>query len=192
MSSSFLAGGSKAFSSSFNTSGTPKGSPLGISAHSTVSSNEATMPLFQAFQQFALCSTSVSSPGDIIDGTHFQRFLRVAGICDGKGFSVVDGDILFNKLKEKGERYLTWQTFVAHGIPEIASRRRVSSDVIKSQLSEASPYMTPNRQVRLHDDRRSYTGTVRHGGPTTVEKTPKNLATVVDRRMPSDVRGALI
>lgn len=111
---------------------------------------------------------------------------------DTKTFTSTDADLLFNKVKAKGERKINFATFRDHVIPEIAAKKKTTPEAIATILAHGAPQSsgTVADAVKFHDDKSLYTGVYKAGGPSNVDRDPHSLAGVVDRRVENDIRGA--
>ncbi|KAJ3113561.1 hypothetical protein HDU96_003259 [Phlyctochytrium bullatum] len=89
--------------------------------------------VFERFAQFgsnrnlssnsALDSSLLSLNGGItLDGPRFAKFARDTGLVDGKRITATDIDIIFNKVKSKGNRRIDWPVFL-EGVQLIAEKR---------------------------------------------------------------------
>ncbi|KAG5493928.1 hypothetical protein JKF63_01760 [Porcisia hertigi] len=140
---------------------------------------------FEAFASFG------GAPSKEIDNAHFSKMLKEAKII-GKTFTSTDADLLFSKVKAKDARKLTFAEFQAKAVPEIAAKMKKSPEEIEAILSAAAPKSSGTKAaaVRFFDDKSTYTGAAKQGGPTNVDRNAGSLAGVVDRRQETvDVRG---
>lgn len=140
---------------------------------------------FEAFASFG------SAPTTEMDNSHFSKMLKECKII-GKAFTSTDADLLFSKIKAKGARKITCADFQTNGIPEIAKKLKKANEDIEAMISAASPvaHATKTDAVRFHDDKSTYTGAHKAGGPSTVDRNAGSLAGVVDRRVSTtDIRG---
>lgn len=140
---------------------------------------------FEAFASFG------SGPQTEMDNSHFSKMCKECKIIDAKWTST-DCDLLFNKIKSKGARKITFSQFRDLAIPDIANRKKVSPESIVAAIQSSSPSAnaTVPDAVKFHDDKSQYTGVYKAGGPTSVDRDPANLSGIVDRRVGADVRGA--
>ncbi|KAL0023967.1 hypothetical protein WJX77_004039 [Trebouxia sp. C0004] len=147
---------------------------------------EAERALRKIFTSFA--SFAVRVPIDDLDGAKFSKLCRDAKLL-GKQFNAIDVDIVFAKVKVKGQRRITFDQFVnALGI--IAEKKGQSlKDVIQPILQAGGPSVTGTKAgyVKFHDDKSLYTGVYSRGGPTNIE--PSNELSALLDRSPADVRG---
>lgn len=142
--------------------------------------------VFEAFASFG------TGPTKEMDNSHFSKMLKETKIIDTKTFTSTDADLLFNKVKAKGERKIGFVAFRDHVIPEISAKKKTTPEAIAAILAQAAPQSsgTKAEAVKFHDDKSLYTGVYKAGGPTNVDRDPHSLAGVVDRRVENDVRGA--
>jgi hypothetical protein len=140
---------------------------------------------FEAFASFGV------APTHEMDSAHFSKMLKEAKIID-KHFTTTDADLIFSKIKAKGDRKINFAQFRDKGMPEIASKKNTTPDHLAAMLVESAPQSsgTKAEAVKFHDDKSQYTGVYKAGGPTNVDRNPHSLAGVVDRRVGNDVRGA--
>lgn len=142
--------------------------------------------VFEAFASFG------TGPSHEMDNSHFSKMLKESKIMDTKTFTSTDADLLFNKVKAKGERKINFATFRDHVVPEIAAKKKTTPEAIAETLISCAPQSSGTKAdaVKFHDDKSQYTGVYKAGGPTNVDRDPHSLAGVVDRRVGNDVRGA--
>lgn len=140
---------------------------------------------FEAFASFG------GAPSKDMDNSHFNKMMKEAGIVD-KVFTVTDSDLLFNKVKAKGERRLSFGAFRDGVIPEVAAKKKTTPEAIAEKFCSSSPQSrsTQAEATRFHDDKSQYTGVYKAGGPTNVDRDPASLSSLVDRRVSNDIRGA--
>lgn len=147
---------------------------------------EAERALRKIFTSFA--SFAVRVPIDDLDGAKFSKLCRDAKLL-GKQFNAIDVDIVFAKVKVKGQRRITFDQFVnALGI--ISEKKgQPLKDVIQPILQAGGPSVTGTKAgyVKFHDDKSLYTGVYSRGGPTNIE--PSNELSALLDRSPADVRG---
>jgi hypothetical protein len=146
------------------------------------------MSLEDVFVAFASYGTA---PSRDMDNSHFAKMCKECGFID-KVFTMTDVDLIFNKVKSKGERKITFGQFQAGVIPAIAAKKKLSEEAIAEKVLQSSPqtHATKADNVKFHDDKSLYTGVYKAGGPTTVDRNSADLSAVTDRRVSNDVRGA--
>lgn len=139
---------------------------------------------FEAFASFGGAHTHE------MDNSHFSKMCKECGLID-KHFTTTDVDMLFTKVKAKGERKITFQQFVDGVLPAIAAKKNLSVDQVAAQIGSHAPQSsgTKAESTRFHDDKSQYTGVYKAGGPTNVDRNAGNLSGIVDRRVEADVRG---
>lgn len=124
-----------------------------------------------------------------MDNAKFSKFARECKVLNKK-CTKTDIDLIFTKIKTKGQRKIDFKTFMK-GIGLIAEKRRITTSEVESIILGAGGPKTSNthraENVRFHDDKDAYTGVYRHGGPNTNDKniTLSNLAD----RSAADIRG---
>jgi len=145
------------------------------------------MSLQEAFEAFASFG---SGPQKEMDNSHFSKMCKECGLVD-KTFTTTDVDLLFNRVKAKGARKMTFAEFSDGAIPEIAAKKKSTPDEIAGKVQSSSPQAraTVAEATRFHDDKSAYTGVYKAGGPTNVDRDPASLSGVVDRRVGNDIRG---
>ncbi|XP_029437431.1 tubulin polymerization-promoting protein family member 3-like [Rhinatrema bivittatum] len=77
--------------------------------------------LHDAFKKFAVYGDT-SATGKDITGKNFSKLCKECKIMDGKAVTTTDVDIVFNKVKTKGARNLTYEEFL-EAIKELSSKR---------------------------------------------------------------------
>jgi hypothetical protein len=140
---------------------------------------------FEAFASFG------TAPSKDMDNSHFSKMLKECKII-GKSFTSTDADLLFSKVKAKDARKITFNDFKDRAIPEIAAKLKKTNEQIQEMIANGAPKSsgTKAEAVRFHDDKSTYTGAAKQGGPTNVDRNAGSLAGVVDRRQPTvDNRG---
>ncbi|EPY21771.1 flagellar associated protein [Strigomonas culicis] len=126
-----------------------------------------------------------------MDNSHFSKMLKECKII-GKVFTSTDADLLFNKVKAKAARKITFVEFQTKAVPEIAAKLKKTAEDVEQMIAAHSPeaHGTKADAVKFHDDKSLYTGVYKEGGPTNVDRNAGSLAGVVDRRVETtDVRG---
>ncbi|XP_030044010.1 tubulin polymerization-promoting protein family member 2 [Microcaecilia unicolor] len=77
--------------------------------------------LQDAFKKFAVYGDTAATGKDIT-GKNFSKLCKECKIMDGKAVTTTDVDIVFNKVKTKGARNLTFEEFVA-ALKELSAKR---------------------------------------------------------------------
>uniref|UniRef100_A0A0G4HZI8 EF-hand domain-containing protein n=1 Tax=Chromera velia CCMP2878 TaxID=1169474 RepID=A0A0G4HZI8_9ALVE len=125
-----------------------------------------------------------------MDSRTFVKLCRDSGLLDKK-FSQTDADLLFVKSKGKGLRWVTFEQF-QQMLSVIAERRGVTVEAIVSKINACGGPKLNNptiaRPVRFYDDRSTYTGTWKHGGPSVKEQKYSDLSELCNRA-PATTRG---
>ncbi|CAL8462026.1 g1557 [Coccomyxa elongata] len=125
---------------------------------------------------------------DEMEGSKFAKLCRDSKLLS-KAFTASDVDLYFAKVKTKGARRITFSQFV-EALALIAAKSDGSlADVASAVLAADGPSVTGTKAeyVKFHDDKSTYTGVYKKGGPSTVEPS-KDLSALLDRS-PADVRG---
>eukprot|EP00605_Chrysophyceae_sp_TOSAG23-4_P000114 GSChrysophyteH1.ASY1.ANO1.124.1 assembled CDS len=117
-----------------------------------------------------------------IDSARFLKLMKDGKIFD-KHFRYCDIDVIFSKHQDK--RRLNIEAFKAC-LLEIALKKMVNvSEIITKleSLAETGPSLsgTYAEQTRLHDDKTTYTGVYKAGGPSTVNYENPTMAALCDR-----------
>eukprot|EP00743_Colponemidia_sp_Colp-15_P009366 GILK01010241.1.p1 GENE.GILK01010241.1~~GILK01010241.1.p1 ORF type:complete len:174 (-),score=29.89 GILK01010241.1:131-652(-) len=161
---------------------------VSYSYRSTPIITSAIMSLQDAFEAFASFG---GAPTKEMDNAHFTKMLKESKIIDGKTFTGTDADLLFSKIKGKGERKITFAQF-QNGLADIATKKKSSSEAIADIITNSSPQSSGTKAdaVKFHDDKNLYTGVYKAGGPTNIDRDPASLSGIVDRRVSNDIRGA--
>jgi len=144
--------------------------------------------LREAFDAFCAFGGGKVAEFDIVK---FAKFARDTNLLNKTTFTTVDIDLIFSKVKAKGERKINYETFRRRAIPLIAQKKRLlEEELVGFILSSRGPRSTGTRlhAVRLHDDKMSYTGVYANGGPTNVDLATSDLKYITNRS-PADVRG---
>mmetsp|Transcript_21971 Transcript_21971/g.32741 ORF Transcript_21971/g.32741 Transcript_21971/m.32741 type:complete len:164 (+) Transcript_21971:59-550(+) len=126
--------------------------------------------------------------------TKFFKFCKDCKIVD-KQVTRTKIDLLFTKLKAKGNRVIKFSVFKNKGIPELAKMKYGKTDIpggveklLKLILSgKTKSSGTKADKVKLHDDKKLYTGVYARGGPNT-KSTSVTLSQMADRSA-ADARG---
>ncbi|GIL43700.1 hypothetical protein Vafri_1349 [Volvox africanus] len=135
--------------------------------------------LKQFFDDF--CTFGTRQVVEEMDNAHFAKFCKDCNLL-GKDLTVTDIDLAFARAKPKGSRKLSFEGFVT-ALAECAERKGVSLEaLVRSVLACQGPVAraTKAENVRLHDDRSTYTGVYAKGGPK-VSDTGHDLASLLDR-----------
>lgn len=136
--------------------------------------------LMEVFENFT------NGAGDMA-GNQFAKFAKDCKLLS-KGLTSTDVDLVFAKVKTT--RKITPAQFAA-ALEIIAEKRGQSNDELVSMvLSAGGPKFTGTKtdNVKLHDDKTSYTGVHVAGGPSTIDAGSKGLGALLDRSE-ADARG---
>ncbi|NXP16176.1 TPPP2 protein, partial [Thinocorus orbignyianus] len=74
-----------------------------------------------AFRKFAVYGDT-SASGNEMTGKNFSKMCKECGVMDGKAVTSSDVDIVFNKVKTKGARTITFAEF-QQAMKELCSKR---------------------------------------------------------------------
>ncbi|CDI84153.1 hypothetical protein, conserved [Eimeria acervulina] len=131
---------------------------------------------------------------DEMDGRTFTKILRDCKILDSK-VTGVDADLIFTKVKAKGAKKITFAEF-EEALRLVAAKKGVEVEALHAKLAEEGtqgPILTGTKadNVRFHDDKSTYTGVHKMGGPTTVDdgRVQFNDLSKICDRSEYDVRG---
>lgn len=120
-------------------------------------------------------------------GNQFAKFAKDCKLLS-KGLTSTDVDLVFAKVKTT--RKITPAQFAA-ALEIMAEKRGQSNDeLVNMVLSAGGPKFTGTKtdQVKLHDDKTTYTGVHIAGGPSTIDAGSKGLGALLDRSE-ADARG---
>ncbi|GBF90596.1 hypothetical protein Rsub_03168 [Raphidocelis subcapitata] len=132
--------------------------------------------VFVAFSSFG-CREEVRE----MDGKAFIKLARDTELLGG-ALTPTEVDLIFARVKSKGARRVGFEQFLT-ALSAVAEKKGVSFEAVVSQvLSAGGPiaHATKADNVRLHDDRSTYTGVYARGGPTAVDDV-FSLASFLDR-----------
>eukprot|EP00877_Chromochloris_zofingiensis_P014320 jgi/Chrzof1/9141/Cz03g37130.t1 len=102
-----------------------------------------------------------------MDGARFLKLCRDCQLTD-KQLSTTDVDLVFAKVKSKGQRRISFKQFLT-ALAMISDKKGVNlEDTVNDILAAGGPVANATRvdSVRLHDDKSTYTGVYARGGPT--------------------------
>ena len=145
---------------------------------------DALCDLFNSF-----CTFGGGHAGEM-DNAKFAKFAKDTKIIDKK-FTTTDIDLIFSKIKPKGERKISYDVFRTQGLSEIAGKKGISVEELTTLIiGNGGPQSsgTQAEAVRFHDDKESYTGVYAKGGPTNVDNKTSDLSQIANRG-DADVRG---
>ncbi|GAB5368656.1 hypothetical protein AAMO2058_001338400 [Amorphochlora amoebiformis] len=123
-------------------------------------------------------------------GAKYFKFTKDCGIVDKK-LTRTSVDLLFSKIKVKGQRTINFATF-KKSMMDLAKLKFGSTDEIERILELALGGKTKSSgtkadKVKFHDDKSLYTGVYKKGGPTMVDNRI-TLNSLADRSS-HDARG---
>jgi hypothetical protein len=153
---------------------------------------------FNAFCNFGMGSTSMRSRTlPQMDNSKFAKFCRELGLI-GSDFSNTDADLVWSQAVPRGVRKIECPHFIEHVLPRIAQRKGLGLMVLLQQLaargetapSRAGTTRVVESQTRFHDDKSTFTGQYRHGGPQAKDDRI-TLENLMDRS-DYDVRGVKV
>mmetsp|Transcript_19373 Transcript_19373/g.20098 ORF Transcript_19373/g.20098 Transcript_19373/m.20098 type:complete len:569 (+) Transcript_19373:14-1720(+) len=146
-------------------------------------------------QRKILVSIYESYTGSLSTGMTSSKFLKImkdSNLLDNN-LRQPDVDLIFTKCKATGQRTIDLEGF-KRGLEMIASRKDVSFnelvDYIQMTTAEGPSYAgtTIAQETRFYDDKETYTGVHKAGGPTVVDRDKQGLENLLDRS-DADVRG---
>lgn len=146
-------------------------------------------------QKRILISIYESYTGSLSTGMTSSKFLKImkdSNLLDNN-LRQPDVDLIFTKCKATGQRNIDLDGF-KRGLEMIASRKDVSFnellDYIQMTTAEGPSYAgtTVAQENRFYDDKETYTGVHKSGGPTVVDRDKQGLENLLDRS-DADVRG---
>jgi len=105
-----------------------------------------------------------------MDGRCFLKLCKDCGLMDKK-LGSTDVDLIFAKVVEKGKRRINAAQF-GEAIRQVAAKKGVSESSIREAVLIAGPPIvkgTKSDNVRLHDDKTTYTGSHAHGHVDSID-----------------------
>ena len=105
-----------------------------------------------------------------MDGKTFAKFAKDTKLVDKK-LTATDVDLIFNKVKQKTERRISYAEF-QKSFTYLAEKKGIDVDALKELIVGAGgPQYTGTQadHVKFHDDKSLYTGVYANGGPTNVD-----------------------
>jgi hypothetical protein len=137
-----------------------------------IAGDEETKPLNMYELFLAFCNFGTRAETSEMDGAHFVKFCRDSKLI-GKGLNSTDVDLLFARVKPKGQRRIVYEEFV-EALTLLAEKKGVPlKELTDGVLARGGPIVkatTRTTYTRLHDDRSTYTGVYARGGPTNVDE----------------------
>lgn len=133
-----------------------------------------------------------------MDGRAFVKFLRDARLITSN-CTRTDADLIFTKVKARGSRTITFDGFLA-ALNEVSIRKGAEWGTLIHHIVNTvqGPSMTGTSKaeyVPFHDDKNTYTGVYKKGGPTNVGSGDGHTHVTLEKladRSPYDVRGRKI
>ncbi|CAK0783737.1 hypothetical protein CVIRNUC_006936 [Coccomyxa viridis] len=135
--------------------------------------------LLKAFCSFA--SFGAREHTEEMDGAKFAKLCRDSKLLS-RTVTASDADLFFAKVKTKGARKINFQQFV-DALSLIAAKKGISlGEAADTVVAANGPCVSGTKAdyVKFHDDKSTYTGVYKKGGPTCVEPG-KRLSDLVDR-----------
>ena len=130
-----------------------------------------------------------------MESKQFSKLVKECKLIDKK-FTINDVDIVFSKVKVKGQKTISYSDF-ERAIDEIAKKKGTSKDTIVAAIQKhggATYQGTKADYVKFHDDKNLYTGVYARGGPTTVDAGRGGMVSDISQtcnRSKADVRGVV-
>ncbi|GFR51641.1 hypothetical protein Agub_g15852 [Astrephomene gubernaculifera] len=119
----------------------------------------------QVFIKYAsIGKTGVTLANATVDGAKFAKLCRESRLVCG-ALTPMDVEAIYLRVS-KGFSRINYETFLK-ALAEIAAIKKVSLDALFNKLAEVDPLAATTKAdyVRHHDDKSTYTGVYRHGGP---------------------------
>ena len=147
-------------------------------------------PLRAVFEEFCAFGAGQKG-GNMMDSRTCQKLCRDCGLTHKRRLNKTDIDLIFTKVKPKGERRITFSEF-KQACQMFATKLGVRYQEVASMIANsAGPTLnrpTTAEYTKWHDDQTTYTGVHARGGPTTVDNRIVTLENLADRS-PYNVRG---
>ena len=126
-----------------------------------------------------------------IDSARFLKLCQDGKLLDRKSLKKVDVDLVFTKFSK--QRRLDFNDFQL-ALVEIALKTGKNGEELVEQLlantrDGPSIHGTTADPIRLHDDKSTYTGVYKAGGPTTVDYEKQGMDLLCDRTKRATIRG---
>eukprot|EP00928_Gymnodinium_smaydae_P044412 TRINITY_DN29627_c0_g1_i1.p1 TRINITY_DN29627_c0_g1~~TRINITY_DN29627_c0_g1_i1.p1 ORF type:complete len:1310 (+),score=216.09 TRINITY_DN29627_c0_g1_i1:506-3931(+) len=125
---------------------------------------------------------SFSGQRSDMDGKTFVKLCKDCGLLD-KAVTAKDADIIFARAVPKGQRRLSFS--LGHfdaALALVAQRKGVEYEAVVAMVAASDGpvhHCTKAEAIRFHDDKSTYTGTHRSGGPDTGCKGAGTMPSVV-------------
>ncbi|CAG9465979.1 unnamed protein product [Pedinophyceae sp. YPF-701] len=144
--------------------------------------------LEQVFQAYNLWGGKIP---DSMDARGFAHVCKDSKLV-GSGLRLGDIDIIHSKVREKGERRISFEQFV-YALGLVAEARKEPIDTVVARVARAGGPQahgtTEADTVRLHDDKSTYTGVYARGGPNNFDGPATGDLSHITNRKAADVRG---
>ena len=122
-----------------------------------------------------------------------KEFLKINKDCGlfDKKYTTTDIDINFVKVKDKTSKVISFSQF-EQALKLAATKKGIDITAVNEMiLKTGGPSFTGTKtdNVRLHDDKSTYTGVYAKGGPTNVDNNNISDISQTCNRSEADVRG---
>jgi len=144
------------------------------------------------------CTFGNKANRGMMEGKTFAKLCKDCKLLS-KTCTMTDVDLTFAKVKPKGQRVCDYKQF-KQALEDLSVKRYPKTfresgkeacydKIVQAIIAGEGPTSTGTRadNVRFHDDKTTYTGVYKQGGPTNVDNTI-TLSSLADRT-PSDARG---
>jgi len=123
-----------------------------------------------------------------MESRSFLKVLKDSNLM-GSTLTAGEADIIFTKVKTKGARKLTFEQFLSALQLTAEKKGMAFQETVRQVMTVGGPkaHATKAEAVRLHDDKSTYTGVYKKGGPKAIDDS-HDLSTLLDRSE-ADVRG---
>ncbi|ANQ10824.1 Uncharacterized protein PCOAH_00053040 [Plasmodium coatneyi] len=129
-----------------------------------------------------------------MDSRTFVKILKDSKLLNKK-LTAVDADLTFAKVKAKGAKRINYDQFV-EAVKHLVDKHKLDYDqFVQTLCNEASSgpilYGTKAANVRFHDDKSTYTGVHKLGGPTIIDKNKTQFSDIseITDRSECNIRG---
>lgn len=123
---------------------------------------ESAQSVFLKYASIGKCGITLANA--TLDGGKFAKLCRESKLIAGP-LTPMDVEAIFLRVSKNMGR-INYDGF-SRALEEIAAKKRVTVDVLYAKIAEADPSaaVTKAEFVRHHDDKSTYTGVYRQGGP---------------------------
>jgi len=132
-----------------------------------------------------------NKPAEGMDSARFYKLVKDGNLLN-KTFRYNEVDLVFTKYKLAGQRRMDYKGFKA-ALGDIAVKRGTTLDQLTRSLMEnsAGPTISGTEALpnRFHDDKSTFTGVYKEGGPTNVDREKMTMSDLCDRFKKATVRG---